>query len=366
MTVRDDLAAAGAMLVEDGEGIRVTPSSVASLARAVAVVRAHRVALRVRGSGDAPVNAPPSGVLLDLGSLDRIATVNAATGIARVEAGCSVAALESAVRRAGCTLGPLLPSVRAGSVGAWLAGPTRGARGIPGARRETAALSLAAVLPDGRIAEGRAAPAKAVGPDLAHLSLGAGGRLCVIAAAWIRLFPATPALASAWSCPDVAAAVSALELVCQRRLAPARARILAGADGARLALAWEGVESAAIERDRAAGLLAATCSPLPEVPANWVRDSVEGHPVEADARWPNLRGWSPQGDLHLFGLHAGGSFAVLSLPEARAAEECAALARAAGARVIAPRRLRDSGPGWEAAGAGAAWQRLVEVLGVEG
>jgi len=57
---------------------------------------------------------------------------------------------------------------------------------------------------------------------------------------------------------------------------------------------------------------------------------------------------------------------VLSLPEARAAEECAALARAAGARVIAPRRLRDSGPGWEAAGAGAAWQRLVEVLGVEG
>src|SRR5438067_1717306 len=142
------------MLVEDGEGIRVTPSSVASLARAVAVVRAHRVALRVRGSGDAPVNAPPSGVLLDLGSLDRIATVNAATGIARVEAGCSVAALESAVRRAGCTLGPLLPSVRAGSVGAWLAGPTRGARGIPGARRETAALSLAAVLPDGRIAEG--------------------------------------------------------------------------------------------------------------------------------------------------------------------------------------------------------------------
>src|SRR5438270_734068 len=109
VTVRDDLAAAGATLVEDGEGIRVTPSSVASLARAVAVVRAHRVALRLRGSGDAPVNAPASGVLLDLGSLDRIATVNAATGIARVEAGCSVAALESAVRRAGCTLGPLLP-----------------------------------------------------------------------------------------------------------------------------------------------------------------------------------------------------------------------------------------------------------------
>src|SRR5439155_677198 len=131
----------------------------------------------------APVNAPASGVLLDLGSLDRIASIDAASGIARVEAGCGIAALESAVRRAGCTLGPLLPSVRAGSVGAWLAGPTRGLRGIPGARRETAALTVAAVLADGRIAEGRAAPAKAVGPDLDHLALGGAGRLAPLRAA---------------------------------------------------------------------------------------------------------------------------------------------------------------------------------------
>ena len=331
----------------------------------MAVVRAHKVLLRVRGSGDAPVNAPASGVLLDLGSLDRIASIDAASGIARVEAGCGIAALESAVRRAGCTLGPLLPSVRAGSVGAWLAGPTRGWRGVPGARRETAALTVAAVLADGRVAEGRAAPAKAVGPDLDHLTLGGAGRLAIIAAASIRLFPATPALASAWSCPDLASAVSALALVCQNRLAPARARILAGADGAQLAMVWEGLESAAIDRDRAAHLLRASCSFLPDVPGNWVRDSADGHPVEVDARWPSLRAWSPHGDVHLFGLHAGGAFAMLALPEARPADESAALARAAGTRVIAPRRLRDAGPGWESAGAAAPWQRLLEALGVE-
>jgi FAD/FMN-containing dehydrogenase len=364
VTLRDDLSGTSVVLVEDGEaGLRATPPSVASLARAVAVVRAHRVPLLVRGSGDAPTNAPPSGVLLDLASLDRIAAVDAATGIARVEAGCSVAALESAVRRAGCTLGPLLPSVRAGSVGAWLAGPTRGARGVRGARRETAALTVAAVLADGRLAEGRCAPAKAVGPDLDQLALGGGGRVAVVASAWIRLFPATSALAGAWSCPDLASAVSALELVCQHRVAPARARILAGADGARLGMAWEGLESAAIDRDRAARLLADHCSPLPEVPSNWVKDSADGHPVEVDARWHSLRSWSPHGDLHLFGLHADGSFAVLALPEARSADECAALARGAGARVIAPRRVRDPGPGWEASGAGAAWLRLVDALG---
>lgn len=365
MTARDDLAASGSTLVEDGQGgIRVTPPSIASLARAVAVARAHGLPLRVRGSGDAPANAPGSGVLLDLASLDRIASVDAGNGLARVEAGCSVAALESAVRRAGCTLGPLLPSVRAGSVGAWLAGPTRGERGVAGTRRETAALTVAAVLADGRIAEGRAAPAKAVGPDLDHLTLGGGGRFSIVAAAWIRLFPATPQLCSGWTCPDIDAALSCVEMLCRMRLSPVRARIQAGPEGARLALAWEGIESAGIDRDRAERALAGRHPREAELPPKWVREGPDGHPVEVDARWASLRAWSPQGDLHLMGLHAGGAFAVLSLPEARAAEECAALARAAGARVIAPRRLRDAGPGWESAGAGPAWSRLAEALGV--
>jgi len=361
---RDDLAAVGVSVVEEGDGLRLTPPSAAALARAVAVVRAYRLPLHVRGSGDAPANAPPGGVLFDLGSLDRIASVDAAAGIARVEAGCSVEALESAVRRSGCTLGPLLPSVRAGSVGAWLAGPTRGERGVPGARRQTAALTVSAVLPDGRIAEGRASPSKAVGPDLDQLALGGGGRLCIVAAAWIRLFPATLAMPSAWRFPDVAAAIGALERLCEHRLAPARARIRAGPDGATLGMVWEGILSASIERDRAARVLRESCTPAPEVPPNFVREPPDGHPVEVDARWSSLRAWSAHGDLILFGLHGGGAFAVLSLPEAAAAEQCAALARAASARVIAPRRLRDAGPGWEAAGAGPAWDRLVHALGV--
>ena len=139
--LRDELQSAGAAVVEEGAGggLRVTPPSIAVLGRAVAVVRAHRLAVVVRGVGDAPEPAPPGGALIDLSPLDRIASIDGVTGLARVEAGCSVASLEAAARRAGSTLGPLLPSVRAGSVGAWLAGPTRGERGVPGARRETAA-----------------------------------------------------------------------------------------------------------------------------------------------------------------------------------------------------------------------------------
>jgi FAD/FMN-containing dehydrogenase len=257
-----------------------------------------------------------------------------------------------------------LPSVRAGSVGAWLAGPTRGERGIPGSRRETAALSVAAVLADGRIAESRAAPRSATGPDLDHLALGGGGRLAVVAAAWIRLFPVAPALAGSWTCRDLETAVGGLQRLCHDRLAPARARIVAGADSTRLAAAWEGPRMALERAARVLGELGFTADG--DTGANqWVREPATGNPIEVDARWPSLRGWSQQGDLQLLGLHAGGAFATLSLPEARGAEECAALARAAGARVIAPRRMRDPGPGWDAMGAGAVWKRLVDALGVE-
>ena len=366
MNLREDLSQSGASVVEEQGGLRVAPPSIASLGRAVAVVRGNQLPLHVRGSGDAPLHAPQGGVLLDIASLDRITSVDGSTGIARVEAGCSVAALEAAARRAGCTLGPLLPSVRAGSVGAWLAGPTRGERTVPGSRRETAALSIAAVLADGHIAESRAAPRSATGPDLDHLALGGAGRLCVVAAAWVRLFPVAPALAISWTCPSLAAALGALERLCKDRIAPARARVHAGPEGARLAAAWEGLETAPMERERATRVLQELHCPADGDPGanQWVREPLPGHPVEVDARWASLLGWSQPGELQLLGMHAGGSFATLSLSDARGAEECAALARAAGARVIAPRAMRDAGPGWDAMGAGAVWKRLVDALGV--
>ena len=48
-----------------------------------------------------------------------------------------------------------------------------------------------------------------------------------------------------------------------------------------------------------------------------------------------------------------------------AAEPLAAGIRAPGLRVIAPRALRDTGPGWDAMGASAVWQRLSAALGTE-
>jgi len=362
--LREDLSATGSAVLAEGEGLRVTPPSIAALGRAVAVLRGHLLPVRVRGNGDAPVEAPPGGALLELTALDRIASVDGATGIARVEAGCSVAALETSARRAGATLGPLLPSVRAGSVGAWLAGPTRGERAVPGSRRETAALSVSAVLADGRLAESRAAPRSATGPDLDHLALGGSGRLCVIAAAWVRLFPAAPPAYAAWRAPDLASALRTVEGLCMDRLTPARGMLRLQERGALLALSWEGPESARLLRERAVRVL----GPPLEVDAGpEVRAPASSRAIEVDARWSALEAFarhSGAAEVALYGMHAGGAFAVLSLA-ADGVEQCAAAARTDGARLVAPRRLRDAGPAWEAMGAGAAWNRLVAALGAE-
>ena len=68
--------------------------------------------------------------------------------------------------------------------------------------------------------------------------------------------------------------------------------------------------------------------------------------------------------MALYGMHAGGAFAVLSLAS-EGVEQCAAAARSIGASVVAPRRLREVASPWTEMGAGEIWRRLVTALGAE-
>ena len=365
--LRRELESAGLEIAGDGERIHVVPGDVASLARAVARIRRAGARIGVRGDGDGARTGAEA--ILDLRKLNRVIAIDAATGIARVEAGCRVRDLEAAVQRASATLGPLLPSVCGGSVGAWLAGPTRGERGIPGARRETAALAVSVILPDGRIAESRAAPRSATGPDLDHLALGGEGRLFVVAGAVIRLFPRAPSCAAAFRVPSLADAVDAVARLCRDRLEPARAVARLAGKGALLAFSWEAPSCGSLHRERAiraldrqGWALAAAVDP---------EEVLESSPgpgcLEVDAGWESLARVARQGrasPLSFFGLHAGGAFAVVDCGQPL--ETSAQAVRGPGLRVLAPGSQRDAVPGWEAMGASGAWKRLAAALGVEG
>jgi FAD/FMN-containing dehydrogenase len=338
------------------------PTDVASLAREVAALRRAGARIAVRGEGDRGSSAGEA--ILDLRKLNRVIAVDGATGIARVEAGCSVEALEAAARRASATLGPLLPSVREGSVGAWLGGPTRGERGIPGARRETAALAVSVILPDGRIAESRAAPRSATGPDLDHLALGGEARLFVIAGAVIRLFPeAEPSLA-AFRLPSLGDAVDAVARLCRERLEPLRAVARTAGDAAIVAFSWEGASSGSLHRERGTRALERNAGAVAVDPARTLDEAYGSARLEVDATWESLLHIAQEGHADAFdflGLHAGGAFAAIECGQSP--EASAARLRVPGLRIIAPGRMRDAAPGWESMGASGIWERLAAAMG---
>jgi FAD/FMN-containing dehydrogenase len=136
-----------------------------------------------------------SGVLpgfegIDRSSLDHIGPIGEQSLLVEVGAGRRLGGLESRLRSHGLTLGPLTPSVVAGTVGEWLEGPHRGLRATPGGFLESGAFSIEAVLPDGSLFRTPAVPRSAAGPGLESLVAGGGGRCALLTSAVLRILPA--------------------------------------------------------------------------------------------------------------------------------------------------------------------------------
>ena len=127
---------------------------------------------------------------IDRSALDQIGPIGEQSLLVEVGAGRRLGGLESRLRTHGLTLGPLTPSVVAGSVGEWLEGPHRGLRATPGGFLESGAFSIEAVLPDGSLFRTPAVPRSAAGPGLESLVAGGGGRSALLTSAVLRILPA--------------------------------------------------------------------------------------------------------------------------------------------------------------------------------
>jgi len=131
-----------------------------------------------------------TAVLLSLGRMNRIRSMDAVNGTMTVEAGCVLQDLQDAAREAdrlfplslgaegSCMIGGNI-STNAGGVGVLKYGNTR-----------DLVLGLEVVLPDGRVWNGLNALRKDnTGYDLKHLFIGAEGTLGIVTAAVVKLFP---------------------------------------------------------------------------------------------------------------------------------------------------------------------------------
>jgi len=182
----------------------VRPASTAEVSRVVALCAAENVALVPQGGNTGLVGGSvPTGtrreVLLSLGRLNRIRSLDALNDTITVEAGCVLAAVQGAAAEAGRLFPLSLAAEGSCQIGGNLSTNAGGVNVLRYGNAREQVLGLEVVLPDGRVWDGlRALRKDNTGYDLKQLFLGAEGTLGVITAAVLRLYPRPTANATAW------------------------------------------------------------------------------------------------------------------------------------------------------------------------
>jgi len=314
------------------------------------VARAVSIAARLGAKVAVTRRLRPGLLALQMHRLDAVEAPDEANCLVRVGAGALVRQVEARAIQSGLTLGPLLPSTARKRVGAWLSGPTRGERSIPGDRLETAALALEAVLAEASFYRSRETPRSATGPDLDHLLLGGEGRFGLITRATLRLFPR--ALAEATASRRVTGLVEAVAAVREASL--------------------EGLSPAEARWERALGTVEARFTGMFSAPRarRFGAGGIAGHEMaradlELCGSW---RAWNAATPLrpeafHLVGIHLDGAFGALRFEDPSELERAAHHAQAIGFAVVSPRCLRAPvGAGLQAAGAAALHEALLGAL----
>jgi FAD/FMN-containing dehydrogenase len=202
----------------------VRPASTAEVAAVVALCAREGVAIVPQGGNTGLVGGSvPTGagreVLLSLGRLNRIRSIDALNDTATVEAGCVLAAVQRAAEEAGRLFPLSLAAEGSCQIGGNLSTNAGGVNVLRYGTAREQVLGLEVVLPDGRIWNGlRALRKDNTGYDLKQLFLGAEGTLGVITAAVLRLFPRPSATATAWIALDTPRAAVELLAFLRERL----------------------------------------------------------------------------------------------------------------------------------------------------
>ncbi|MBP7565331.1 MAG: FAD-binding oxidoreductase [Burkholderiaceae bacterium] len=199
----------------------VRPASTAEVSSVLALCQAHRVPVVPQGglTGLAGGAVPVAGAIaLSLERMNAIEAIDTATGVATVQAGVTLQALQEAALARGLMFGVDLGARGSCQIGGNLA-TNAGGNGVLqfGMMREQC-LGLEAVLADGTVLPMlRPMQKNNTGYDLKHFFIGAEGTLGVITRALLRVYPAPRARATALvALPDFEAALALLSLLKSR------------------------------------------------------------------------------------------------------------------------------------------------------
>jgi FAD/FMN-containing dehydrogenase len=201
----------------------VRPAATAEVGRVVKLCVEHDVAIVPQGgntglSGGSVPTGRRREIVLALGRMSRIRSIDRLNDTITVEAGCVLANVQRAADEAGRLFPLSLAAEGSCQIGGNLSTNAGGVNVLRYGTAREQVLGLEVVLPDGRVWDGlRALRKDNTGYDLKQLFLGAEGTLGIITAAVLRLHPKPTASATAWiALEHPAAAMELLALLHER------------------------------------------------------------------------------------------------------------------------------------------------------
>ena len=184
------------------------PGATAEVSEVVALCAREEVAVVPQGGNTGLVGGSvPTGtrreIVLSLGRMNRIRSLDPLNDTITVDAGCVLAAVQQAAEEAGRLFPLSLAAEGSCQIGGNLSTNAGGVNVLRYGTAREQVLGLEVVLADGRVWDGlRALRKDNTGYDLKQLFLGAEGTLGIITAAVLRLFPRPSATATAWIALD--------------------------------------------------------------------------------------------------------------------------------------------------------------------
>ena len=165
-------------------------------------------------------------VVLDMGRMDRLLTVDEHNLTATVEAGMRGSDFEQALADRGYTMGHWPQSIALSTVGGWAATRASGQFSTLYGNIEEMLLGCRVVLPGGRVITIPAVPRSSTGPDLRQVFMGSEGSLGVFTELTYRIHPAPQVRnAACFVLPDLDAGFEALRLIMRNGWRPAVTRL---------------------------------------------------------------------------------------------------------------------------------------------